>query len=228
VREYTGAMVVAILRMEKVMHGTYHKIQSVYKRDPDTNHKTFLEGDWSLPEFGYLANNQWDFTEKVDGTNIRISRSGDKAMFGGKTDNANLPSPLVAKLIERFPDAYQLNVVFGDQVDFTLYGEGFGAGIQKGGNYSKTQDFVLFDVRVGDWWLRREDVVDIARKLDLPVVPIIGSGTLFDAIEMTKAGFTSVWGNFIAEGIVARPAVELYTRSGDRVITKIKYRDFVR
>ena len=44
---------------------------------------------------------------------------------------------------------------------------------------------------------------------------------------MTRKGFSSQWGDFIAEGIVARPKVEMKTRRGDRIITKIKYRDFV-
>ena len=47
----------------------YHKIQTVFKRDPETNHRTLLEGQYSMPEFEYLANNQWVFTEKIDGTN---------------------------------------------------------------------------------------------------------------------------------------------------------------
>ena len=48
----------------------YHKIQSVFKRDI-ANGK-IIEGKYSLPEFEYLKDNQWVFTEKVDGTNIRI------------------------------------------------------------------------------------------------------------------------------------------------------------
>ena len=50
----------------------YHKIQTVFKRDPSTNHKTLLMDDYSLPEFEYLKNNHWIFTEKIDGTNIRV------------------------------------------------------------------------------------------------------------------------------------------------------------
>ena len=75
-------------------------------------------------------------------------------------------------------------------------------------------------------YLERESVEDIARKIGLKIVPIIGRGTLEDAIEMTKKGFNSEWGEFIAEGLVARPVVELRTRRGDRIITKVKYRDF--
>ena len=41
------------------MSTQYHKIQTVYKRDPMTNYKTLLDGEFSLPEFEYLANNDW-------------------------------------------------------------------------------------------------------------------------------------------------------------------------
>jgi hypothetical protein len=108
-----------------------------------------------------------------------------------------------------------------------LYGEGYGAKIQKiGGLYRPDQDFVLFDVRIGEWWLQRADVEDIAQKLELDIVPIIGEGTLHDAVAVAKEGFNSTWGNFQAEGIVARPKVELKTRNGQRIITKIKCCDF--
>jgi hypothetical protein len=43
---------------------------------------------------------------------------------------------------------------------------------------------------------------------------------------MSRKGFNSQWGNFLAEGIVARPKTELKTRRDDRIITKVKQRDF--
>ena len=48
----------------------YHKIQTVFKRDPETKFKTLLMGEYSLPEFEYLKNNEWVFTEKIDGTKV--------------------------------------------------------------------------------------------------------------------------------------------------------------
>ena len=44
--------------------------------------------------------------------------------------------------------------------------------------------------------------------------------------ELARKGFNSYWGDFKAEGIVARPAFELKARNGKRLITKIKYKDF--
>jgi hypothetical protein len=200
----------------------YHKIQSVFKRDEKT-HK-FIIGEYSLPEFKYLKDNKWIFSEKVDGTNIRIGWDGN-VHINGKTDNAQLHIDLVKELqtlflIEKFMTLYP-------EVSMTLYGEGYGAGIQKGGgNYSQKKTFVLFDIFIDGYWLSRENVQDIADKLGIKTVPIIGSGTIDALIGYCKDGFKSQWGDFIAEGIVARPEVELFSRHGHRVITKCKYKDF--
>lgn len=214
----------------------YHKIDTVFKRDPATNHKTLIIGDYSNDAFAYLANNEWVFTEKVDGTNIRIMcpdyREEGKQYgitFGGKTDAAQIPAFLAERLQQRFMSDEQrtkLAEMFPEGA--CLYGEGYGARIQKGGgNYRPDQDFVLFDVKIGDWWLERSNVEDIASKLGLDVVPIIGEGTLADMVKYTRHGFQSSWGQFVAEGIVARPRVELKKRNGQRIITKIKHKDFL-
>ena len=204
----------------------YHKINTIYKREIGNNSKRLIEGEYSRQEFEYLAGNRWIFTEKVDGTNIRVMFNGGKITFGGKTDNAQIPAPLVERLQDRFlrrDDS--VAAMLGNGV--CLYGEGYGAKIQAaGGNYRADQDFVLFDVCIGGFWLNRSDVVDIADKLGLDVVPIVGEGTLHDAIRLVKNGLFSQWGNFLAEGIVARPAIELTAKNGDRIITKIKHRDF--
>ena len=205
----------------------YHKIQSIFKRDMTSKRKTLIEGEWTLPEFEYLAGNAWTFTEKVDGTNIRVIFKDGCVTFGGRTENAQIPAKLVERLNERFlPLAVKLGEVFADG-SAVLYGEGYGAKIQKGGdNYRADQDFVLFDVRVGPWWLQRADVEDVAQKLGIDVVPVIGEGTLHDAVAWAKRGIRSTWGDFEAEGIVARPQTELHTRAGHRLVAKIKCRDF--
>jgi ATP-dependent RNA circularization protein (DNA/RNA ligase family) len=212
------------------MSTEYHKIQTVFKRDPATHHKTLLEGDWTLPEFEYLANNPWVFTEKVDGTNIRvdfINTGGGDILFGGRTDAAQIPATLLKALQEQFAPLKEKLFEMFPNSKLCLYGEGYGAKIQKGGgNYRQDQGFVLFDVKIGDWWLQRQDVEDIAEDLGIEVVPVIGEGTLHEMVEMARAGITSTWGNFQAEGIVARPKIELKTRSGHRLITKIKCKDF--
>lgn len=45
-------------------------------------------------------------------------------------------------------------------------------------NHRPDQDFVLFDICVGDWWLQRADVEDVAMRLGLDIVPVIGKAHL--------------------------------------------------
>lgn len=202
----------------------YHKIQSIFKRAEKT-HK-FLVGQWSLPEFEYLANNAWEFTEKVDGTNIRVIWNPEKneVLFKGKTDNAQMPTFLFERLFQTFIG--KLAPIFDFPV--CLYGEGYGAKIQKGGgNYIPNGvDFVLFDVLVNDVWLKRDDVENIAGKLGIKSVPVMGRGNIADAIKMVSGGYNSTWGNFQAEGLVIRPQVEMRNRMGHRIISKLKTKDF--
>lgn len=209
----------------------YTKIQTLFKRDMANNGK-IIPSEWSLPEFEYLKDNEWVFTEKVDGTNIRACAvfyqdGREEIQFGGRTDAAQIPTVLLSALQEMLPfDKFAAAFEGYDLVPIRLYGEGYGGKIQSGGNYRKDASFILFDVMVGDWWLQRETVEEIAAKLGCPVVPIIGKGTLQDAVRITQDGLKSTWGDFIAEGIVMRPAVELKTRKGNRLIGKIKHRDF--
>lgn len=201
----------------------YHKIQSIYKRDEKT-HK-FTE-EFSLPEFEYLKDNIWVGTEKIDGTNVRVFWDGESLLFGGRTKDAQMPTFLLAKLQEIFT-VEKFKALF-PETQMTLYGEGFGAKIQKGGgNYiSNGVDFILFDVLVGDWWLRREDIEDVAKTLGIKVVPVIFEGTLDKACRYVMNHPHSTFGEFVMEGLVLKPKVELFSRNGSRIITKVKWRDF--
>lgn len=212
---------------------TYHKIQTLFKRYQDgPNRGKMIRGQWTTPELEYLAGNQWEFTEKVDGTNIRILAGGgwSEPKFAGRSDNATIPIPLKRHLedtftTELFEKAGLDNII--------LFGEGYGPKIQGGWKYRDDHSFVLFDVKIGDWWLDRSDVDDIAGKLGIDSVPTIGTGTLHDAVDIVTEGLSSEWGGIVgepnefeAEGIVARPVVPMFDRKGNRIITKIKAVDF--
>lgn len=201
----------------------YHKIDCPLKRD-DKTHK-LIPGEWRRPEYEYLANSEWHFTEKVDGTNIRVLYDGgDHVEFRGRTDKSQIPKHLLEKLQELFP-LEKMKTLSGP---ICLYGEGYGVKIQSGGKYiSGGVDFTLFDVRVDDWWLENENTLGIANQLDIKPVPTWGKGTLIHAItEVTKGRLQSHYGDFIPEGLVARPAVQLFNRKGERIILKIKAKDF--
>ena len=207
----------------------YHKIQTAYLRDPETKYKTLLEGEWAKPEFYFLQDIDWICTEKIDGTNIRVMWDGESVRFGGKTDNAQIPTNLLEALQDRFTNE-KMKDVFPDAHDVCLYGEGYGAKIQKGGNYLPDRaDFILFDVKVGLCWLTRQSNKDIAEKLNIDVVPVIGIWKLKDAIDYAKKGFKSTISHnkdYTAEGLVMKPVIELFNRQGERIITKIKHKDF--
>ena len=215
------------------MSEQYHKIQTVFKR---TGKGELIVGEYSMPEFEWLKDCGWLWTEKVDGTNIRVMWDGTNVVFGGKTDNSQTPTFLIYRLQELFEghqNEERLRAVFNydePNVNVCLYGEGYGAKIQKGGGNYKSDgvDFVLFDVKVEQWWLKREDVEDVAERLGIKTVPIVGRGSLPAAIEKAQTGFNSEWGDFPAEGLVLRPGVQLFNRMGQRVITKIKHKDFNR
>lgn len=213
----------------------YPKIDTLYKRHPDT-HK-IIEGDYSCPEFEMLKNLEWEWTEKIDGTNIRIIFDALSSTYEvqGRTDNASIPIFLLNKIYSIITRD-KLKQVFPDPVGkVCLYGEGYGAKIQRGGgNYiSDGVDFILFDVLIQDakylehyWWLKSEAVYDIACQLGIKMVPSKGQGTLSEAVETIKARVKSEFGDFLSEGLVLKPYTELRNRRGNRIITKIKHRDF--
>lgn len=206
------------------MFEKYHKIQSIYKRDDSGS---FILNEFSRPEFEYLFDCEWIGTEKIDGTNIRIHRYEDGTIeYAGRTDKAQIPEFLKERLDELIANT-NFDVIF-DGSSFTLFGEGFGNRIQKVGQkyIADGVDFILFDVRIGDWWMKRDDVNTLAEKLGWKSVPVIFKGTLRDALTFVRGGFYSRVGSLQAEGLVLTPAVDLFARNGNRIITKIKTKDF--
>lgn len=208
---------------------TYHKIQSVFKRDPDNGYKTFLFGEFAEPEFEYLYENKWVGTEKVDGTNCRIHVHNDVGFtVGGRTDNAQLHRDLLLHLNE-----VGENAVSAGLEGLTLYGEGYGAGIQKGGgDYRQDKAFILFDVMITDsnMFLEHKNIINIADQLGIPCVPTIYEGTLKNIVQEFTEQDAWVEDSALratgSEGMVFRPLTELRSRRGQRVITKLKVKDF--
>lgn len=210
----------------------YHKIHTVFKRSPEDNYKTLLYGEWTIPEFDYLQDNIWEFTEKLHGTNIRVVYNTNTNTYEikGKTDKAEVPPSLREWIDGAFVDTNKLASLFTDQKSYyevVFYGEGVGPKIQKGGgNYGSQQHLVLFDIRVGPWWLSRNDIEQIAREIGVGFAPVFGWGSLHNMVTLCEEGIQSKYGEFAAEGIVARPQVEMQTSDGSRIITKLKTKDF--
>ncbi len=228
----------------------YPKIHTIFKRDMTQKSKPLKMWDWTYPEFEYLQHNDWEFTEKVDGTNLRVMIEPSVAVegcsapwtqarvrFGGRTGNASLPVPLLDHLNELFSPELKAALIEAFPGGAVLYGEGIGKAIQKG-IYGPQYAFVLFDVFVNDekqqnggWWLEGLNVRNIAVKFGLHYAPVIATGTLVDMIVRVREGIQSeiVWPNGkvpMAEGLIGRPSVQFCTRRGSRIITKLKTKDF--
>jgi hypothetical protein len=219
----------------------YHKIETLYERD-EMRHR--LKPEMILKNRVYGLIKSWVWTEKIDGTNIRaiwkpaydvIGETSKALTFGGKTDNATMHTDLLRWLQEHITPN-KMRSVF-PEMEVVLYGEGYGAGIQKGGGlYSATKQFILFDVFVvdtvnsalGGWWLSDENMRDVASKLGIDAVPLIGEMTLEEAGSMIRIGFPSRLngGQARAEGMVGRPAEALFDKKGHRLIVKLKTKDF--
>lgn len=174
--------------------------------------------------------------------NIRIA---------GKTDNAQIPKNLLKHMQEKYTNEKILGALglkefipvsewksmynWDDYSKipsiYTIYGEGYGEGIQSGGWYIKGgNEFIVFDVKVNDIYLKTEARDEIATKLGAPIVPFKGYFTLDEAIDYVRNGFRSVVAESpevkMAEGLVLRTDLGLRNRMGNRLIVKIKYEDF--
>ena len=205
----------------------YEKIETVFCRDTNGTKRLVLN-DYRNPTIAYLKDNMWLFTEKVDGTNIRVHWDGHKVEFGGRTDKAQIPGPLLNKLNEMFmtTEAEELfEQTWGDK-DVILFGEGYGPKIQNGGDYRSDVSFILFDVLVGNNYQEREWVEKTAQMFNIDVVPIVLTGTIQDGIDYVMKHPQSTMGTAMMEGVVGRPMIELRDRRGERVIVKIKWEDF--
>ena len=174
--------------------------------------------------------------------NIRIA---------GKTDNAQIPKNLLKHMQDKYTNEkilgalglkefipvseWKSNYNWDDYSKipaiYTIYGEGYGEGIQSGGWYIKGgNEFIVFDVKVNDIYLKTEARDEIATKLGAPIVPFKGYFTLDEAIDYVRKGFRSVVAESpevkMAEGLVLRTDLGLRNRMGNRLIVKIKYEDF--
>ena len=181
---------------------------------------------------------------KLEGVkfNVRIA---------GKTDNAQIPKNLLKHMEEKYPaekvlaalglkefipvDEWETehNWLTYEQIPsiYTIYGEGYGEGIQSGGWYIKGgNEFIVFDVKVNNIYLKTDARDDIAKKLGAPIVPLIGYFTLDEAIDYVRKGFRSNVAQSpetkMAEGLVLRTDRGLRDRMGERLIVKVKYEDF--
>jgi hypothetical protein len=209
-----------------------------FVRDKQTN--KVKKGQWSDPIFDYLQNAKFIFTEKLDGTNIRLiyqpeqeyhSESGQplkaRVSIKGRSDGAQVNGHLVdwCKTL----DVEKFVTVFGHRA-VCIYGEGVGSGIRKGGLHYGPTHFRAFAIKGPHGFYRADIADDILRKgLGLQVAPVVLEATLNEGIEYMKTGFRTQLGpnpnTFQAEGLVGVPTVPICKPNGERIIVKLKHCD---
>jgi len=211
----------------------YPKIETLYDRDKETFKVIPDMLRWK--EFDLIR--RWYVTEKIDGTNIRVNFSNGVVTYGGRTDKAEMPVKLMEYLRTNLSREALESVFKEPEGDITLFGEGYGEKIQKGGGkYRAGVSFRLFDVLIGNWWLEPESIEEIAQGLGVLTVPCLGiTSHLPTGVEdlnfLTFGGRSVVAAEEMGfdarpEGIVARTHPLLITRSGKRVMWKLKFKDF--
>ena len=232
------------------MYTPYGKIETLYERNLERREDGLRPGA-ILPELRlknplYGAIKEWSFTEKIDGTNMRVEWCPEQPVFenvegnmtepvltiGGKSDKANINAHLMTRMQSLFT-VEKMREVFPDK-PVTFYGEGYGAGIQKiGGSYKTEKDFIGFDIFIhdadnifGGWWLSDTDMRNVYNGLGIEVVPRVAVASLLWAAWYVAGGFKSAIGIADAEGLVGRTVQPLFDGRGHRLITKIKTVDF--
>lgn len=208
----------------------YKKISTVFERATDGT-KKLIPGKYIDPTVEMCKDLTWCWTEKIDGANICVHWDGHRVRFGGHDEGSSIPATLVNRLIELFggeTNEQLFEQKFGS-TPASLYGEGYGSKIASVGAKYKADgvDFILFDVKVGGLWIRRDGVEDIAQCFGIQAVPIVLQGSIDDAVAFVKTKPVSTIGTAPMEGLVGRPLEELHDRRGNRLIVKVKVRDFM-
>ena len=215
----------------------YPKINTLFKRDENN---IIIPDQFTIEEFEYLKNLKWECTEKIDGTNIHVDLikigldTKPEMSIKGRTESAIIPTHLSDRLNKIFNREFLCEYFSKNKHDIpfniSIFGEGFGCKIQKGGNYIKDGvDFILFDINVDGIWLKRESLEQIAKDLNLKIVPLIGYMTIDEAKKYVDNGFKSTIAenkDYDAEGLVLKTPYGLKDRMGNRIVTKIKTVDF--
>jgi RNA ligase (TIGR02306 family) len=109
-----------------------------------------------------------------------------------------------------------------------VYGEIYGAGIQKGYTYGlhESRSLVLFDARIQvgpmQWYVSWSELESLALKIGLPTVPVVYRGPYRKALVTTwEAGPSLLGEQAHREGCVVKPATEQTCWIGRRMLRSI-------
>ena len=168
-------------------------------------------------------------SEKIDGTSVGLVWDGERISFVGHTEKSEFSPRYLEYLKNTFGTSEFESVIeeiFRDK-PVTIYGEGISKDYNVHYGFPEG-NFIMYDIQNSDGvFYNREAVKEIAKKLDL-LYPWEEVMTLKEAIEFIKTRPDSKLNpQYKMEGLVVRAPLELYTNNFDRVICKVKVKDFV-
>ncbi len=218
----------------------YGKIPALYKRDSDSPKQVIpVVKDMYIAQLDH-AYALWQLSEKIDGTNVRIIWDGYEVRFAGRKSDQLQPN-VQSAIEEQHPHLEAMFEQVFDGQEVTVYGEGFGPGVNKGGKYGDRIRFRGFDVVIGGSELNPADAYDVIRQLGLSPVKVYPMAEpypsrLFRMMQDIVAGSSqyhymhsaylhSEFGDFYPEGYVMRPRVNLYKKNGSAIKVKLTFRD---
>jgi len=171
--------------------------------------------------------------EKIHGTSAHVKITPTDIIFfsGGEKHNNFISLFNTEELRARY-----LTLDPTTTATYTLYGEAYGGKCQGMSYlYGKELKFVVFDVKVGDYWLSVPDAEDVAKTFNLEFVDYVKIPTTLEAIdhERDRDSVQCIRNNvdtsklpegktLLREGVVLRPLIELSSNNGARICSKHK------
>lgn len=238
------------------MAHNYEKILAPFSRASSKDKYVDEWGKWAKPEFELLQKVKWVWTQKIDGTNLNIVWDGDKVSYLGHTDKTQWNDRAKKLIEETFctPEAETVfEQLYGEQpvtVSMELVGKDYNQNYGHPDGY-----FYVFDIKngaTGKYWTNDEVLSHFVNSFDpekkiMDKVQELFEGGIRDAVNYVKiteatwnSNFTTSWyddgfhvwkiknplGPYPIEGIVGRLPIELYNSKNERVICKVKCKDF--
>lgn len=189
----------------------------------------YLDEVYCHPLVALLAQTEWNVRRKLNGQNIRIYWDGNQALWNGKTDDFSCDTDFTNYMNNTFIEEL-FEEHFGRDKQVYIFAEKMGPKTQGNELQLDEEQVIIYDVCINGYWLDRHAVECVAEYFKVKTCydymgPNLLNRTwmLTDIIRMVATGKIKDW-----EGIVATPKVECQDREGQRVIVKVKNKDYFR
>lgn len=180
---------------------------------------TDIERYENFPDI-FLEGEEVVVTEKIHGSNLRVSRKQEALFVGGhrcmfKESENNLYWRAIRK------NGLDIPLLKGLPDEAVLFGEVYGRKVQNLQYGLTSQNVVFFDAFINGRYLDWDDMVGLVEGLGLSMPPLVYRGAYnLDRIKKLSTGKTLLQAEHIKEGLVVRPTKERVDGKLGRVILK--------